>query len=473
MKENSVEHRDFDVIVVGGGGAGLTAAIEAKRAGASVLVCEAAGRLGGSTALSGGLVLAADTKFQKAQGISDSPDDFYDYIMIMNRWEIEAAVARRYADESGATIDWLGDLGIEFEPKLYPVALSPVPRGHSPKESGFGVIKAMSSAINKLRVETALNVRIEQLLTDGNGRVVGVKADGVEVGAKSVVVTCGGLGSADPELLTKYFPDAAQFGSDWHFYIGADTVRGDAIGLGEEVGAEIAGINCGIMINSSSYFRDPEGIFPGWPVFVNTKGRRFINELADYSIMGENMNRQPGKVIFVIMDHDAFSRDLRDPRYVQRAIHPDFVAGSLNPTALAEGLARGEVFQADTIEELGEKVGINGAVLAATIAEYNADVAKGRDSHFLKDPETMVAIKTPPFYAAPRRAAQVSASSVGLHINAETQVYSTRGGYVRGLYSAGEACSGPWNHYVGSGSSIGASVTFGRVAGRNAAAQFE
>src|ERR1700751_1400930 len=99
MKENSVEHQDFDVIVVGGGGAGLAAAIEAKRAGASVLVCEAAGRLGGSTALSGGLVLAADTKFQKAQGISDSPDDFYDYIMIMNRWEIEDAVARRYADE--------------------------------------------------------------------------------------------------------------------------------------------------------------------------------------------------------------------------------------------------------------------------------------------------------------------------------------------------------------------------------------
>jgi fumarate reductase flavoprotein subunit len=451
MKENLVEHQDFDVIVVGGGGAGLAAAIEAKRAGASVLICEAADRLGGSTALSGGLVLAADTKFQKAQGITDSADDFYDYIMIMNRWEIEAAVARRYADESGATIDWLVDLGIEFEPTLYPVALSPVPRGHSPKESGFGIVKAMSSAINKLRVETALNVRIEQLLTDASGGVVGVKTDGVEVGAKSVVVTCGGLGSADPELLKRYWPDATQFGSDWHFYIGADTVRGDAIGLGEDVGAEIAGINCGIMINSSSYFRDPEGIFPGWPVFVNTKGRRFINELADYSIMGENMNRQPGKVIFVIMDHDAFSRDLKDPRYVHR----------------------GEVFQADTIEELGEKVGINGAVLAATIAEYNGDVAKGRDSHFLKDPKTMVAIKTPPFYAAPRRAAQVSASSVGLHINAETQVYSTRGGYVRGLYAAGEACSGPWNHYVGSGSSIGASVTFGRVAGKNAAAQFE
>jgi fumarate reductase flavoprotein subunit len=465
-----VENQDYDVIVVGGGGAGLAAAIEAKRAGASVLLCEAADKLGGSAAMAGGLILAAGTRFQKAQGITDSADDFYEYIMTMNRWEIEAAIARRYADESASTIEWLIDLGLEFQPELYPVALSPVPRGHMPKEYGFGIAKAMSSAVNKLRIETALNVRIEELLTDENGDIAGVKADDVEVRAQSVVITCGGLGSADPELLKKYWPDAAQFGDDWHWYIGVDSVRGDGIRLGEKVGAEISGINCGIMINSSMYFQIPEAIFPGWPVFVNTQGRRFISELADYSIMAENMNRQPGKVMYIIMDHDAFTRDLKDPRYVHRAIHPDIVAGSLNPDRLAEGLASGEIIQADTLEELGEKAGINGAILAATIAEYNADVAKGRDSHFLKDPETMVAVQTPPFYAAPRRAAQRAASSVGLHINAEAEVYSTSGGYVRGLYSAGEACNGPWNHYSGSGSSLGNSLTFGRVAGRNAAA---
>jgi fumarate reductase flavoprotein subunit len=470
-EEILVEHQDFDVIVVGGGGAGLAAAIEGKNAGASVLICEAGSQLGGSTGVAGGLFLAADTALQKAQGVTDTADDFYDYIMMMNRWELEAAVARRYAEESGPTIAWMQDLGIEFEPYVHPVALSAVPRGHLPKEYGFGIIKAMSSAINKARIETALKVRIQKLLTDENGGVVGVEADGVEVRAKSVVVTCGGLGAADHELLKEYWPDAAQFEDGWHYYIGVDTVRGDALALGKNVNAEIAGINCGLVINSSSYFRDPEGIFPGWPVYVNTRGRRFINEMADYSIMAENMNRQPGKVIFVVMDHDAFARDLTDPRYVHRAIHPDIVAGSLNPAALAEGLARGEVIQADTIEELAEKAGIDRSVLAATIAEYNDDVDKGRDSHFLKDPETMVKIQTPPFYAAPRRAAQLSTSAVGLHINADAQVYSTLGGYVPGLYAAGEASSGPWNHYTGSGSSIGTAMTFGRIAGRSAAAQ--
>jgi glycine/D-amino acid oxidase-like deaminating enzyme len=132
-----VEHQDFDVIVVGGGGAGLAAAIEAKNAGASVLICEAGSQFGGSTGVAGGLFLAADTGLQKAQGVTDTADDFYDYIMMMNRWELEAAVARRYAEESGPTIAWMQDLGIEFEPYVHPVALSAVPRGHLPKDYGI------------------------------------------------------------------------------------------------------------------------------------------------------------------------------------------------------------------------------------------------------------------------------------------------------------------------------------------------
>jgi fumarate reductase flavoprotein subunit len=271
-------------------------------------------------------------------------------------------------------------------------------------------------------------------------------------------------------LRREFWPDAAQFGDNWHFYIGIDTVRGDAIPLGKQVGAEIAGHNCGLMINSSSYFKSVEGLFPGWPVYVNQSGRRFISEQADYSIMAQNINRQPGKTMYVIMDDAAFSRDAKDPRYLNTAAIGDTAAAaSLDPEWLAIGLQKGDVHKADTIAELAQKVGINREALVATILEYNADVAKGYDSHFLKDPSTMVPIDRPPFYAAPRRASQISVSAVGLHINADAKVYSTAGSYVAGLYAAGEASAGVWTHYVGSGTSIGSCMIFGRIAGRGAA----
>lgn len=147
-----MEHQDFDVIVVGGGGAGLAAAIEAKNAGASVLICEAGSQFGGSTGVAGGLFLAADTGLQKAQGVTDTADDFYDYIMMMNRWELEAAVARRYAEKRavppspGCRISESSSnpMYIRWH---YRQSLEDI----CPKITGFGIIKAMSSAISLIQ----------------------------------------------------------------------------------------------------------------------------------------------------------------------------------------------------------------------------------------------------------------------------------------------------------------------------------
>jgi fumarate reductase flavoprotein subunit len=461
---------DYDVIVIGGGGAGLAAAVEAGNAGATVLLCECADRIGGSTAVSAGLFYACDTPQQRAMGVHDKADELYDHLMLMNRWEIEAAVARRYADESGPTIEWLMQLGVEFDDYVHTVALSKVPRGHLPKQFGFGLVQALDAAISRCGVEIALNTRVERLLGDPTGGLAGISVDGVEVRAHSIVVATGGLGNADPELRRQYWPDSVQFEEKWHYYIGVDSVRGDAIPLGKSVGALIGGENCGLLINSTSYYHNPEGLFPGWTVYVNRDGRRFISEQADYSIMAHNINRQAGKIMFVIMDHNAFARAPDDPRYRNRSIHQDIAAASLDPEFLAEGFAKGEVICAPSIGELAIKCGIDSAVLEATLDEYNFDVARGYDSHFLKDPATLMPVCSPPFYAVPRRAGQLSTSSVGLKINADAMVYANRGGYVKGLFAGGEAASGPWNHYVGSGSSIGTCMIFGRVAGKNAAA---
>jgi fumarate reductase flavoprotein subunit len=465
-----MSERNYNVIVIGSGAAGLSAAVTASDAGANVLLCEAGDVLGGSSAASGGLFYAAGTSLQRAQGIHDTPDDLFDHYMVINKWEIEPAVARRFADEGADALEWLISLGIEFNPEVLVVAQTKVARGHLPKQFGFGIVQGLSAAISRGTVEVALRTRVEELLTDKNGAVIGIRASGVEVTSDAVVVACGGLENASNEIKREYFPDADQFGDKWHCYMGAETNRGDAISLARSAGAEIVGHNCGLMIHTSTYYNGVEGQMPGWPVFVNSNGRRFISELTDYSVMAYNINRQPGKIFFVIMDHDAFARSAGDPRYRFKPIHSETGGPSFEPEWLAKGLALGEIFKADSIEALAKKAGIDAIRLAATIEEYNQDVAKGHDSHFLKDPRAMVAVKQAPFYAVPRRAAQVSNSSVGLHINADARVYSQTGSYVPGLFAAGEASGGVWNWYVGSGSSIANCVIFGRIAGRSAAA---
>src|SRR5690606_28196852 len=103
-----VENKDFDVIVVGGGGAGLAAAIEAARAGASVMVLEADTKLGGATAMSGGVFYAAGTSAQRAQGIEgDTADAMFEYIMALNQWALKADIIRHISDQSGPTLEWL------------------------------------------------------------------------------------------------------------------------------------------------------------------------------------------------------------------------------------------------------------------------------------------------------------------------------------------------------------------------------
>ena len=464
-----MSQRDYHLIVIGGGGAGLAAAVTARDAGASVLICEAADRLGGSSAASGGLFYAAGTSLQRAQGIDDSADDLFHHYMLLNRWEIEPAVARRYADESAGTVEWLMSLGVEFHSEVLTVGQSKVPRGHLPKLNGFGIVQALDASVSRGGVEVALNARVERLLTDAAGSVVGVRVDGVDVRSDAVVVACGGVGNATRDVRRNYFPDSEMFGDEWNFYIGAETNRGDAIALAEGVGAEITGRNCGLMIASASYYKNVEGPLPGWPVFVNRRGRRFINEQADYSVVAHNINRQPDRICFAIMDHRAFTRSPDDARY--RSVQIGGVgAPSFDPDWLAQGLAQGAIFSADSLEELAQKAQIRQEAFLSSIAEYNRDARDGCDSRFFKDAGAMVAIEQPPFYAVPRRAAQISVSSVGLHIDADARVYADAGSYVRGLYAAGEASGGVWNHYVASGCAIGNCMIFGRVAGRKAAA---
>ncbi|MBB4643032.1 FAD-dependent oxidoreductase, partial [Rhizorhapis suberifaciens] len=167
---------DYDVVVVGGGGAGLSAAYHAAKMGASVIIVEAAPSLGGATALASGVVFAAGTSVQQAAGITDSAEDMYQYMMTLNQWSIKPALARRLAESGAYIIDWLTELGNEFPPELIVESgVADRPRGHQALGAGIGIIQSLINATGALGVEVALGSRVSDLIVE-DGRVVGIRS---------------------------------------------------------------------------------------------------------------------------------------------------------------------------------------------------------------------------------------------------------------------------------------------------------
>src|SRR5262245_16058763 len=184
--------KDFDIIIVGGGGAGLAAGIMARKEGASVMVLEADSKLGGATALSAAVMYACNTSVQKARGIDDTPNAMFNYMMTLAGWDTYPRNMRILCEQSCPALEWLIELGVQF-PNDYLLCsgVDTVPRGHP----SMGLADALINAAGAAGVEYALGTRVDKLLIE-NGRVVGVSANGDELRAGAVIVTTGGFGNS-------------------------------------------------------------------------------------------------------------------------------------------------------------------------------------------------------------------------------------------------------------------------------------
>ncbi len=463
------EHRDVDVLVIGSGAAGLCAALAAREAGAQrVLVAEAEGIVGGSSRLSGGLIMGAGTRYQKELGIDDGPDAlFHDYLTV-NRWNVDAAVVRRLADLAGATVEWLGDLGVEFAEQLVFGGDETVPRVHVPIGRGEAVVNVLHRHAREAGIDIALGRRVGRLLTDDAGAVVGAAVGDDEITAGAVVIASGGFGNA-PELLERHYPSAARTGNAW--YIGAPGARGDALSLAEQVDAQLTGHDRGLRLLHAGFANILEAYLPGWLVLVNGEGRRFCDETAPYGMM-DWLIRQQGDRAFAIFDRATLEAASGEgpARYKQLIPGAKNRSPHWNVDVIEQMVVDGKVAAADTVEELATKLGLDPTVLAGTIARYNRGVAAHEDPDFLKSPKMLEPIEHGPFYGAEVKPATVCFTSYGLRIDRNANVLDRAGTPIVGLYAAGECTGGVMgSHYVGSGNSYANCTTMGRIAGWSAA----
>ena len=165
---------DVDVVVIGSGIAGLAAAHSAWESGLKrVLIAESEGVVGGSSRLSGGIVMGAPTRYQKAAGIQDSADMLFHDYMSLNQWMVEAGVIRNYCDEAGPAVDWMGDLGVAFHDELIFGGGEIVPRCHCAVNGGQGIIDSLHAKAREREIDIALGQRIDRLIVE-DGRVAGV-----------------------------------------------------------------------------------------------------------------------------------------------------------------------------------------------------------------------------------------------------------------------------------------------------------
>ncbi|MEE2783932.1 MAG: FAD-dependent oxidoreductase [Pseudomonadota bacterium] len=453
-------NHDYDVIVIGSGVAGLSAAIAAADAGARVLIVEADKQVGGSSRLSGGHFYAAGTGIQRQAGIEDdTPDAMFEHYMTLNQWLVEPSVVRRYCELSAPTLEWLQSLGVVFPvDRLYVSGVGTVPRGHQPEGNGEAVVQSLDAQLAGRGIDLVLATRVEKLIRNQEGEISGIGTADGEVSCGAVVVATGGFG-ANPELIKQYYPDAAAAG-DWAWYIGSPMAQGDGLKLGQAVGAALDGHNRGLLLTTPGFSHDLEVYLPDWVILVNQNGRRFADETSPYTVLGGLIQHQ-GTKVYAIFDEPARAAARRTPLF--NAYWVDEV--------LTSRADEGRIVRADSLQELAERSGINAQALGGTVEHYNRDCAQGKDTAFFKVPiGTLKPVSTAPFYAVEVRPAIICWTGTGLRIDADVRVLDSGEKAIPGLFAAGETIGSlHGDRYIGGGGSFGPCVVFGKLAGEQAA----
>ncbi len=448
-----------DVIVIGAGGAGMTAAVAAADKGASVIVLEKMPIQGGNTLISGGEYAAPGNWIQEKEGIEDNAEQFYNDILKGGDNKNDPALVRVLADNALAGATWLKDyIGMDFEDYMLFFGGHSVERSLVPRNAtGYEMIHKLTLKLEEKDIPLHKNTSATELIKNQDGRVVGVKAeyDGKTItynANKSVILATGGFG-ANIDMRVKYNSAMNEK------ILSTNTVgsTGDGIVMAENSGVQLVDMEyiqtyptCDAQSGALLYVGDVR--MEGRSILVNKEGRRFVEELERRDVISNAVIEQTGGVSYMFWDESA----MKD--------------SGVNVTHEAEynGLIlRKQLVKADTIEEAATFFDINADELKKTVENYNQYAKDGKDLEFNKRGK-LVPFKGGPYYIMVSKPA-VHHTMGGVKINTDAQVIDTDGNVIEGLFAAGEI-TGDIHGTNRLGSDAIADITvFGRIAGENAA----
>ena len=445
----STKTETTDIVVIGAGGAGLSAAVQAKEDGAeNIIVLEKMPMTGGNTNKATGGMNAAESTPQKEQGIEDTIQTMIDDTMAGGKDLNDPELVKVLAEEAKDGIDWLIDLGADLN-EVARAGGATNDRIHRPVGGaavGPTIVSTLDSTAKELGVDIRTWNEATEILTDKEGKVSGVKVnnkDGEEyiIEADAVIVATGGFG-ANMEMVTEYREELEGFATTNH-----PGATGDGIELVQSVGGDLTDIEQ-IQIHPTGVAElgllITEGVRGDGAVLINTDGNRFYNELDTRDKVAQAiLSQNEGKAYLVFEDN------------VRETLH-----------AIEDYIGYGVVIEAESLEALASEIGVDAANLKATIDTYNTSVDTqedefGRTSLLKKlNKGNFYAIEISPI---------IHHTMGGVKINTDTQVINTDGEAIEGLFAAGETTGGVHGANRLGGNAVADIIVYGRRAGSMAA----
>ena len=484
---------DADVVVVGAGGAGMTAAITAAAEGKSVVILESQSMVGGNSVRATGGMNAGKTVYQDENEFGESagvektlktaaekyadnetitalaktvseqwaayqanPTGYFDSVELM---ELDTMIGGKGINDpelvetlcanSADAIDWLDEHGITLH-NVSSFGGASVKRIHRPVNAegktvsvGSYMIPLLQENCEKAGVKMMLDTTATEILTDANGAAVGVKATGasgetVTVNAKAVVLATGGFG-ANLDMVVKYKPELKGF-----MTTNAPGIQGQGIEMAEAIGAatvDMDQIQIHPTVEANTAALITEGLRGDGAILINEEGQRFIDEVGTRDVVSAAEIAQTGSYSWLVVDQ-----------------------AMADASSVIQGyIKKGYTVTGTTYEELGKAMGVDAAAFAETMEKWNGYVEAKNDPDFGR---TSFAnpLNTAPYYAV-KVTAGVHHTMGGLKINANTEVLNEKGEVIPGLFAAGEVTGGVHGANRLGGNAVADFTVFGRIAG--------